>query len=739
MKHQQDALNTANANLRLQAESLLANEVTNLEQFEDLSPEALLTLVQELRLHQIELKLQNDELRLKQVELDRAKSRYFDLYDLAPVAYLIVNSSDSITQANLAAAQLLGAPKSRLFSSYIFNDDLARYYDFIARFKGSEGTQSLILRVVTSDNHYYWVSLEAVLGLDVDDESVLFITLINIDELIKAQADLRIAAVAFESQQGIMVTDAHCEILRINSSYTNITGYSAADVLGKNPRIFSSGRQSPEFYKNMWETIVTQGSWSGELWNQRKNHEFYLARLRITQLKDAYDQVSHYVSKLVDITETQTAKDEAHRLTFFDALTELPNRRLLYELLKPVVTSSQRSGCLGALLFIDLDDFKAINDSLGHEVGDQLLLRVSRRLLQCIRKSDIVAHLGADEFVVVMDGLSEQSEEAAAQIEDLGEVILAVISQLEHRNYRCTASIGVVMFGKQEVSIDELLKQADIAMVHAKQSGTNSLRFFDPKMQVSINARLELKAGLRKALDKQQFMLFYQAQVNGLQEIVGAEALIRWQHPDKGFISPLDFIPLAESTGMILPIGRWVLEKACDQLQLWAADERTEFLQLSVNVSMRQFYEADFVAQVHQLLKDRSFNPARLKLELTESLVLKGLDDAREKMHELGQLGISFSMDDFGTGYSSLANLKSLSFDQLKIDQSFVRDICDDEDDVVIVKAIIAMAKSLEMDVIAEGVETHAQRELLAEYGCQLYQGYLFSKPVPIEQFMLLL
>jgi len=540
----------------------------------------------------------------------------------------------------------------------------------------------------------------------------------------------------------MMVTDAHSNILRINSAYSEITGYSSAEVIGKNPRIFSSGQQTADFYKVMWETIKTKGGWVGEISNQRKNAETYPARLSITQVTDTDNTVTNYVSTLIDITENKAAQNKIHKLAFYDPLTNLPNRRLLYDLLKLALAASKRSGRKGALLFIDLDDFKTLNDTLGHDMGDLLLMQVATRLLYCVRECDTVARLGGDEFVIMLDDLSEQSLVAAAKAEDIGQKILAILNQcyqLKDRHYHCSASIGAIIFNEHEITADELLKQADIAMYQAKNSGRNTLRFFDPEMQVSIDARAELEVNLREALSAHQFSVYYQAQVNNLMQITGAEVLIRWQHPTLGFISPMAFIPLAETTGLILPIGRWVLETACAQLQCWATDERTEPLQLSVNISRRQFYEADFVAQVRQLLTDTQINPARLKLELTESLVLKDLDDARDKMQELRQLGIGFSMDDFGTGYSSLSNLKHLPFDQLKIDQSFINDLGVNTDDAIIVKTIIVMAKSMNMEVIAEGVETEEQREFLSKHDCKLYQGYLFSKPVPIEQFALLL
>jgi EAL domain-containing protein (putative c-di-GMP-specific phosphodiesterase class I) len=359
-----------------------------------------------------------------------------------------------------------------------------------------------------------------------------------------------------------------------------------------------------------------------------------------------------------------------------------------------------------------------------------------------LREGDTIARLGGDEFVVMLEDLNEHALEAAAQTTVIGNKILATLNQsylLAEHSYHCTCSIGATLFNNSGQSIDELLKQADIAMYQSKAAGRNTLRFFDPQMQVSIDARVALEADLRVALAEKQFKLYYQPQVNHNGQVVGAEALIRWQHPQNGIISPADFIPLAEATGLILPIGRWVLETACDQLKIWQGSKYTQHLQLAVNVSSRQFHQADFVEQVRQTITRSTINPARLKLELTESLILDDIDETIHKMNVLREIGICFSMDDFGTGYSSLSSLKKLPLSQLKIDQSFVRDLIVDPDDAVIVQTIIAMTKSLGMGVIAEGVETEAQRSFLEKHDCQLYQGYLFSKAVPIGQFEALL
>ena len=443
-----------------------------------------------------------------------------------------------------------------------------------------------------------------------------------------------------------------------------------------------------------------------------------------------------------DITERKQAEAEIEQLAFFDALTGLPNRRLLLDRLQHALTTSARSGSHGALLFIDLDNFKVLNDSKGHLVGDLLLQEVARRLCAAVRGEDSVARLGGDEFVVMLQGLAKGGESAAAQVAQVGRQVLSSLSQvyvLDGYEYHCTASIGVSLFNGKAQDVGELLKCADAAMYSAKNMGRNSLVFFDPAMQATLEARAQLAGELRAAVPQGQLQLYYQAQINHEGGVVGAETLLRWQHPQRGMVSPAQFIPLAEDNGLILPIGQWVLEQACEQLKHWQDQPLACALPVSVNVSARQFRQTDFVDLVRSALHSSGVDPAKLKLELTESLVLDNVEEVIGKMHALRALGVRFSMDDFGTGYSSLSYLKRLPLDQLKIDQSFVRDIVTDPGDAVIVKTIIGMAHNLGLEVIAEGVETEAQRSLLLNYDCRVFQGYLFSRPLPLGEFEALL
>ena len=441
---------------------------------------------------------------------------------------------------------------------------------------------------------------------------------------------------------------------------------------------------------------------------------------------------------LMDFTERKAAEEKIDHLAFYDHLTELPNRRLLTDRLQHALVSNARRGRHGALLFIDLDNFKTINDTLGHVMGDLLLQQVAQRLALCVREDDSVARFGGDEFVVILEDLSEYALEAAAQTETVCEKILTVLNQsyqLAAHEYLCTACIGATLFKDTQQTTDELLKQADIAMYQAKKVGRNMLRFFDPQMQDTINARVDLERQLHEAIENRQFHLYYQIQMDSSDHPLGAEALIRWAHPEGGLLLPAKFIPLAEETGLILPIGKWVLETACAQLKEWERNELTSNLVLSVNISAKQFLQADFVSQIQDILQCHAINPALLELELTESMLLEHVEEAIAIMDTLRNIGIRFSLDDFGTGFSSLQYLKQLPLDQLKIDQTFVCDIAFNNSDKAIVSTIIAMAQSFDLEVIAEGVETIEQKQLLLNKGCTHFQGYLFSEPLPIEQF----
>ena len=536
------------------------------------------------------------------------------------------------------------------------------------------------------------------------------------------------------SPVGIFHYDTNLKITYCNKRLADILKSTTEHLIGLDIKLLNDQTLLPILRKAFGIQIVRhEGLYStpfsgADLWLD----------LTCAPSRDGNGNVVGAIAIVQDFTERKNSEVRINNLAFYDPLTHLPNRRLLMDRLHQALVSCTRTGRKGGVLLIDLDNFKTLNDTRGHQDGDQLLQQIALRLSACVREGDTVARLGGDEFVILLENLSKNSMEAAAQTEAIGKKTLATIVKsyrLDMYEHHCTASIGATLFSGGQPVADELLKQADIAMYQAKNAGRNTLRFFDPEMQNSITARVSLEDELRKALELQQFQLHYQIQVDSSYLTLGAEALIRWIHPLRGLVPPDQFIPLAEEVGLILPIGNWVLETACAQLKSWEQNALAFDLVLAVNVSARQFHQPGFVAQVHDAVQRHAINPKRLKLELTEGMLLDNIEKAIATMSALNEIGIQFSLDDFGTGYSSLQYLKRLPLDQIKIDRSFIRDINTDDNDKAIVHTIVAMARSLNIHVIAEGVETEEQRQLLLDRGCNHYQGYLFGRPVPIERF----
>ena len=552
--------------------------------------------------------------------------------------------------------------------------------------------------------------------------------------------ELEFQKYALDQHAIVAVTDVQGTITYVNKKFCEISGYSSSELLGQNHRILNSGKHSTKFFRDLYRTIISNQVWQGEICNKKKDGSLYWLLSTIVPFFDVSGKPKSYIAIRTDITQRKLAEAKNSYLALYDPLTQLSNRRLLLDRLKHALASSARSGQRGALLFMDLDHFKTLNDTLGHHVGDLLLQQVATRLTVSAREGDTVSRFGGDEFVILLEGLSEQAIEAATHAGDIAKKIILSLNQpyqLNTHTHYSTSSVGVTLFSGHDVAIDELLKQADIAMYQSKTDGRNTLRFFDYKMQKAIADHLNIEKELRKAIEQNQFELHYQVQVGSTGRPLGAEALLRWNHPERGIISPSSFISLAEETRLILPIGQWVLDTACAQLKTWQQNPLTQNLMLAVNVSVRQFRQKDFVAQVLATVARHDINPARLKLELTEGMLVDSVDDIITKMDALNKIGIRFTLDDFGTGYSSLQYLKKLPLFQLKIDQSFVRDIVIDVSDRAIVRMIITMAHNLKVDVIAEGVETEEQHELLLAEGCTKFQGYLFGKPMPIEQFQI--
>ncbi|MCF7989840.1 MAG: EAL domain-containing protein [Thiohalocapsa sp.] len=554
----------------------------------------------------------------------------------------------------------------------------------------------------------------------------------------RAERELRIAAAAFQAQEGIIITDADANIERVNAAFTRITGYTPAEVEGRNPNVLKSGRHPKNFYVDMWQRIREEGYWEGEIWNKCKDGGLVLEWLTISAVKDEEAATTHYVGSFVDITERKRSEDRIHELAFFDSLTGLANRRLLRERLGHAMSNGERGGQVGAVLMLDLDHFKNLNDTRGHDAGDALLVEVARRLDRCVRQSDTVARLGGDEFVVLLEDLGTDLSQASHAADLVAEKIRRVARKDYDlpgvKDFHATCSVGVTLYRGLDDSVEDVLKQADVALYEAKRAGRDAVRFFNAQMQQAVEHRARLESALHRALANGELALCYQPQVRADGSVNSVEALLRWHTPKSGQISPGSFIPVAEETGLIVPIGRWVMHTVCAQLQRWQKDPAMRGLSISLNVSARQFRQADFVEQVLEAIDDTGIDPARVCLELTESVVLQGLDEVIARIRRLKSYGIAFSLDDFGTGYSSLSYLKRLPLDEVKIDTSFVQDVPGDMNDSAIVRTILAMGRSLRIKVIAEGVETEQQRDFLAQNGCDAYQGYLFAKPMNIDE-----
>lgn len=544
------------------------------------------------------------------------------------------------------------------------------------------------------------------------------------------------ASLLDKAQDAILVRDMNNIVQFWNNGAERLYGWTREEAIGSSIENLIYPEVS-NFHLAMRKLLET-GEWNGEIEQKNKFHKKLVIESHWTLMKDDNGQPQSVFTINTNVTDRKNAADKIQHLAYYDALTNLPNRTLLLDRLKRALTSCSRSKCYGALLFIDIDNFKVLNDTLGHDIGDLLLTEIAKRLKTCVRETDNVSRFGGDEFVVMLENLSSLESEAALTTTKITEKILSSLKlpfSLGEHEHQSTASIGITLFIDPKMSVKELLKRADLAMYQSKTIGKNTYSFFDPVMQSEIAARVSLESDLRLSMARQQLSLHYQPQIGNDGQVIGAEALLRWHHPYRGFVSPALFIPIAEDTRLILPIGLWVLETACAQLARWNNNPALSDLTLAVNVSVHQFRQADFADQVINIVDKAAINPAKLKLELTESLFADNADDIINKMYKLKSKGIGFSLDDFGTGYSSLSYLKKMPLNQLKIDQSFVRDILDDPNDASIAQMIIGLARSLSLEVIAEGVESQEQKQYLFKMGCKLYQGYYFSKPLSIEDF----
>ena len=553
--------------------------------------------------------------------------------------------------------------------------------------------------------------------------------------LMRSRKDLHLARKVIDaSLDGIMIADSDANIQFVNPAFTQLTGYSPEEAIGRNPRLLQSGRHDKEFYGRMWERLTRDGSWQGEIWNKRKNGEVFPEWLTINAIHDDEGHLSQYAAIFSDITERKKIEERIKNLAYFDVLTGLPNRRLFTDRLQVAIANAHRHGHRLAIMFLDLDLFKRINDSLGHGIGDLVLVETSRRLGKCMREGDTVSRLGGDEFVVLLPEIDEIEDVAKSAERVIGTVRQPFVVD-DHELY-VTTSIGIAVYPEDGDSVETLIKNADTAMYRAKDIGRNSYQLYTAAMNARSFERLAMESSLRHAVSRQEFRLAYQVKMDiSTGRMSGVEALVRWMHPEMGLVPPVEFIPLAESMGLISDVGAWVLEEACRQCKSWH-DLGLPPVRIAVNVSALQFRESDVPSVVRRALAVTGLEPHYLELELTETVLMQRVDEVAAVLHELRALGVTISIDDFGTGYSSLSYLKRMPIDSLKIDQSFVSDITDDGDGAEIVSTIINLAHNLKLKAVAEGVETAAQADFLRAKGCDELQGYLISRPVSAEDLV---
>ena len=672
-----------------------------------------------------------------------SEARFRTMADSAPVLIWIARPDKFFHYFNKGWLEFTGRTmKQEIGNGWIANvhpEDFQRCFNTYVSSFDARQEFTMEYRLRRFDGEYRWLLDHGVPLYDQQDTFLGYIgSCIDITPRKLVEADLRIASTAFESQEAMAITDKNQVILRVNQAFVRVTGYSVEEAVGKTPNLLKSGRQDDRFYQAMWESLSNDGHWQGEIWNRRKNGEAYPEWLNITAVTDESGQVTNYVASFSDITERKTAEHEIQHLAFYDPLTQLPNRRLLQERLKHGIDVERREGKQLALLMLDLDRFKAVNDSLGHQAGDALLQQVAGRITSRLREVDLVARLGGDEFIVLLENITHPDDAAR-----VAEEIIADLSKpfrlIQSDDVRIGASIGISLYPQHGDSPEMLLDHADAALYHAKDQGRGCFAYFSEDLTLAIRERIALEVRLRKAIKQQELRVFYQAQIDITSgSIVGAEALVRWQDPIEGLIPPCRFIPIAEETNLIVEIGEWVLRETCRQGRQWQ-DDGLPPLTLAVNVSPHQFRRSDINALVATVLADTGFSAGQLELEITESGLMENQNKTTHILNSLHAQGIRLAIDDFGTGYSSLIYLKHFPLDVLKIDKGFIDDIPHNKDDMEIAATIVAMGHTLGFKVLAEGVETLEQLAFLQAQNCDLYQGYLKSRPLPADEFVALL
>ena len=659
------------------------------------------------------------------------------LYELMPFGAYSIAADGTCVGINHQALMWIGCSRDSILRKKMPADKVAATNWKILQHHASQlrlgDLDQIELELIDENSQVRLVGLHTkhldISGMSAEMRQIRRFVFFDLTETKRTRDQQRIAAMAFESQMGICVADNRGRVLETNRAFCRITGYSSEELRGQIAASMLSLEENALLQKTIHSALSSKGIWEGEIRERRKNGEVFIGWVSISSIADKDNGASHFVMCVYDITESKANQDEISRLAYFDSLTQLPNRRKLNHHLSEILDNKRDNHLHGALLFIDLDNFKSINDTRGHASGDLLLIEVGHRLRHSVRGSDTVARVGGDEFVVLLSDLVADPTEAMRQATLVGKEILERLAKpykLDGFIFNCSASIGISLFSHADLKAD-ILQQADMAMYQAKRIGRNSLCVFDPAMKEAVSAHIHLEQDLGQATRSNELELFFQPQFDFDGHVVSAEALLRWRHPTRGLISPKDFIGIAEESGLILSIGLWVLKEACKQIKIWDADELMKGIQIAINVSASQFKHQGFVNEVIQTITESGIDPARIKFELTESM-MHSIDDTREKMERIRELGVRFSLDDFGTGYSSLSSLIQLPLEQLKIDRSFVSNMLSRPGDQIVVKTIIGMAHSLGLEVIAEGLETEAQKDFLHLHGCTLYQGSVVSQ-----------
>jgi diguanylate cyclase (GGDEF)-like protein/PAS domain S-box-containing protein len=688
-----------------------------------------------LHLHQEELRTQNEELREADKALVEAGRRFQDLFDFAPVAYFLLDQNGAIKEANFTACRILDEKRSALMHRplrfYMPFNERAAFDLFLINAAASQ--QAGTLELSLCDKNHRCIPVQLTLAVDrINDLLHYRLAAVDMSERRKAESHRNLAATMFEeSNEGVIITDAKGRIQRVNRAFTVVTGYTENEVLGKTSSILSSGRHDASFYQEMWQQLASVGGWKGEVWNRRKNGEIYPEWLKITSVLGVDGETNQFVGIFSDIGDRKRSGIDIERFAFYDTLTDLPNRSMFVERLKHALIRSHRDNQPVVLLYLDLDRFKSINDTLGHQTGDLLLQQVAARLRDLVRAHDTVARLGGDEFTVVLTDM----ENHAAAVETALRVAGIILDQLSRpfyvggREVVTGSSIGIAVHPQDGETYSDLVKHADIAMYHAKQSGGNCHAFFSAEMNARVVRRVSLESALRQALRRNELRLVYQPVVDAFNKrVVGIEALMRWNGPE-GPVSPLEFIPILEDLGLGHDVVRWVVSTASSELQSWAFPG-ADNIWLSVNISPQQLHRLS-TSWVMEALNGAGMSPNRLVIEITEDHFRHQSDSILESLREFRNLGAHVALDDFGTGHSSLGRLRHFPIDIIKIDKSFVDGLPNDSKDLAIVNTIITMARHLDMEFLAEGVENQGQLDLLKAQGCNLIQGYYFAKPMP--------